>query len=284
MGIRNKMGSSLVEILVVLGIVSIVSAAGTSMLLSQQNEIRAIHQRAEVVELKNLLMTIFMNPQNCTWQVKDRIVDISSASASSPSPTVLSLSTLHFGANSSAPLLAKKEQRLPSSLHGLVVESILLKDFIPTGNPDEVVGSLEISFTANSRAYKPVVLKQLLTLNGSDLPSSKRIVACGSSVTGTIEIVPATVASGLSTWRQAMAKCLTVGPGYRVPSITELAQLYDMGHRYPSAWYLTSNVDYYPVSDDTDSRIRLMDLQNGSIMHGREGVAYNLLCIKNVIK
>lgn len=63
-----------------------------------------------------------------------------------------------------------------------------------------------------------------------------------------------------------------------MPTISELATLYDLGLRAGNTWYLTQTLDYYPMSG-TDSRVRLMNLATGAITHGGEGSAYALRCV-----
>lgn len=156
-----------------------------SMFHSQQKEIRSLKQKQELVDLKNIMLQQLGKSEVCTWQLKDKIIDLSTApTESSPSPTIINLGELRQGPNSTSALIAKTNERLPQSQTGLRVEQVSFRNIYATGNTDEYSGVFDISFASSSLAYslKSVQTQQIFKVVGTDPATAKRIESCGKSI------------------------------------------------------------------------------------------------------
>lgn len=187
---KSNHGISLIETLVTVGIVAIVASATASMFISQQKEAKALYQKSEIVELKNLLIQVFKDPSICTWQLKNKVIDVSSTTPTVQSPTVLDLTELRQGPDITSALIVKKGQELSLSNYGLIVESVLFTKILATGNPNEYKGFFEIQFTSSSliRPVKPVLYQQIFKTVAADPLASKKISVCLGPLNGSIGI------------------------------------------------------------------------------------------------
>ena len=207
-GFVNQRGGSLMEVIVAVGIMGILAAGMASMFDGQQKQIRALLQKQEMIELKNNMLRQLSSAAVCTWQLQDKRINVDGTySELAPSPTVLNLTggTLYAGPSSTSAPLAIAGQRLPASLARLEVAAVTFKNIYPTGNPNEYKGVVEVSFNASSLAIAshPIQVQQTVTVNPTDPPDQKRIVACTEPASSTgiaaltyAYVLPANQASG----------------------------------------------------------------------------------------
>lgn len=176
--LQNR-GISIVEVLVVGGIMAIMMFAMMSVIQTQQVEVRSLQQKTEAVELKALLLKSFSDASVCTWQFQNKVVNVTPGASVTP----LSVPALYQGLNAGSPALAIEGDKLPSSSYGLRVERISLGSFTPTGIANEYQGTLEVSFQSGSmaRSMKPVQIRQIVKTDPSDPPVAKKILSCASS-------------------------------------------------------------------------------------------------------
>lgn len=85
--------------------------------------------------------------------------------------------------------------------------------------------------------------------------------------------------SGIFAWRAGITVCGNMGDGWRLPSMADLATLYDRGFRASNNWYVTQNIDLYPASG-SDYRIRILNMATGAMSYGVETSAYHLRCVR----
>lgn len=201
---HSNAGMGLIEVLVALGLVSMIAMAMASMFSSQQKSIRYFSQKQEMIDLKAIMQQQLAKINVCTWQVKDKVIDVSMAtSESSPSPTVIALKddAIYQGIDDTSAVIAKAGQRLPTSLNGIFVASVSFKNIYATGNPNEYKGVFDVSFDASSLVFaaKPVQVQQIIKTTAADPLNAKRIDSCLGSP-GVSKILEGTMLSTDLDW------------------------------------------------------------------------------------
>lgn len=179
--LATESGLSLIEVLIAVAILVVVSMGMAGSLSHFHNQLRGISQKQEIIELKNLMTQQMSKVGVCTWQLKDKVIDVSMATTeASPSPTVLNLGEIYMGQDATSPILAKSGQRIPESLSGVQVSSIFFKNIYATGNPNEYKGIFQINFDSTSLAapVKPLQVQQIFWTEAADPVGAKRIQVC----------------------------------------------------------------------------------------------------------
>jgi len=166
MGIR---GFSLIEVIVAIAISAVVLGAVSQLILSNQNQVRSLSQKQEIVELKNLIIEQLADLAVCSSKVQGQAVDISPVpTEAAPSPTVIDLSPYHQGAGTAGPVIAQAGQPLRSSQHGLVVSGVTFKNIYFTGVPELYNGIFEIAFApGQGTPLRPMEVRKRVRINGA---------------------------------------------------------------------------------------------------------------------
>lgn len=184
-GCCNQKGQTLVQTLVSIGITAIVIAAVASFTVQMQKSNKLLSQKLEVLDLKNQLITNFLNPATCSCQLNPAInvanaanLKFNSANASSS----MDLQEIRTSCVSSASVLVKKGVALPGTQTGLVVESVHMSNIESTGNDNEFYGTIHVRFSPSSLAgpLQGVKIRQKFFTDPSSLPSAKIPRSCHS--------------------------------------------------------------------------------------------------------
>jgi type II secretory pathway pseudopilin PulG len=178
----NQKGMSLVEVLVSIGISTVISFVMATTMVNVSRDQRALQEKYNQLELKNDLLTAFANTDICLSQLNQNspTLNLSGVSASNPSKQSISYSELHMGNSNQSLLLAKVGSPLPgSSPNQMVVSKIELGSFLSTGSPNTFTGELKIEMdpATLTRALKPLSIKQIFNIAGP--VASAKIVGCG---------------------------------------------------------------------------------------------------------
>ncbi|NJL23893.1 MAG: type II secretion system protein [Calothrix sp. SM1_5_4] len=176
-------GGSLIEVLVMLGVIGVVALAMMNLLQAQHQQIRVLSQKQEIIDFKNLVLQNALRPEVCSWQLKSTgaTLDLSAATSEThPSASVINLPALYQGVDVNSAKLAEVGNTLPGSLTGMVVQSIQFKGVYATGNPNEYRGFLEVVFEPASLAmiHKPVRVSQIVRVMPGDPINAKRVETC----------------------------------------------------------------------------------------------------------
>jgi hypothetical protein len=239
--LQTSTGFSITEVLVAVGVLTMVSLGMIESLSRMHGQLRGISQKQEIVELKNLMTQQLAKPGVCTWQLKDQVIDVSMATTDvSPSPSTLNLSELHMGPDATSPLLVKTGLAIPDSQSSLKVASILFKNIYATGNPNEYRGIFQINFDPSSLAMpvKPLQIQQVFVTDSTDPASAKRIQMCKGG-TGNIKVECMTASK-----QGKVAGMKWQHDNFSTP--TNLSEVFDV-FEYPggeSAWGLACKPDY----------------------------------------
>lgn len=205
----SQSGMTLVETLVALSILSVISLGTASLIVAQNREIKFLTQRAEAQELKALIMTVLEKKSNCDWQLKNKVIDVSTTTTTLKSPTEVNLDTLYMGESASSGVIAKTGEKLPSSNQGIVASQVKLNNIYATGNSNEYIGTIEVALEPASlvRGIRPVSVKQIFTIEFGDPLSSARINSCG---TKGVQIVSTPTVLASSTSESDQNSCHTL--------------------------------------------------------------------------
>lgn len=155
--LSNK-GFSLVEVLIAGAIGVAVIATVATMFKNQQNTLKAMYQRSELIEFKNILTQSLAPTDVCSWQLKDKAVNVAGVTVKNPSTTEMDIPVLYRGTDVNSAILAKVGERIPNSTTGIKVSKIVFKGITSTGNPNEYTGYYEFQMDRSTLAQpiKPV--------------------------------------------------------------------------------------------------------------------------------
>ncbi len=189
----NERGMGMIEVVIAAGLMGVLVLGMASMYETQQKQIKVLMQKQELVDLKNQMLTNLNNPTVCTWQLKDKAIDVSMPTSEvSPSPTILTLTnnTIYGGPNSTSAPLASAGQKLPNSIHGLQVLRVAFKGIFATGNPDEYRGVFEVVLDPASTPMpvRPVQVPVTISTAPADPPNAKKIVSCRGEAPGSLRV------------------------------------------------------------------------------------------------
>lgn len=269
---QNETGFTLIEVMMGIAILAIVTIGMAESLSQMYSQLRAISQKQEIIELKNIVTQQLGKPGVCTWQLRDKVIDVSMPTTEfSPSPSLLNLGEIYMGQDATSPLLAKSGLRIPESLSGVKVASVYFKNIYATGNANEYKGIFQINFDAASLAQpvKPLQVQQVFLTDAADPASAKKILACkgGGGASGSIKTECATASKrGKGVGANLVYHTFTVAP-----TLTDIFDVFE----YPggeAAWGLSCKSQYVQttcsaseLNSDTTMGPDLWQLQYGRL-------------------
>lgn len=138
--IREPLGSSLVEILMVAGIMSFVALALGSVIFSQARETKSLRQKLEIMDLEKHMQAALVTSDVCTAAVLagNYYVDPTNLSAASVDLTDIKLTT-----DAAAPALVSPNMKVGDS--GLVIDKVQFAGFTAAG-PNKYRAFLFVKF------------------------------------------------------------------------------------------------------------------------------------------
>ena len=239
--LHNRKGFSLIELMIVVGIMSVVALGITSLINDMTTAQSAIEEKLATLEASSGLTRAFANSAICGAQLGQPVTP-SAVDLSPPSVATATITypEIRMGASS----IVKKDYPLPGYPVGrMMVQSIKLKNIaLISGN--NFSGDLEVVLnpTTTKRSLKPFGVKNLI-FTASPAPfTSATITGCGSDST------PAGTPCGIQwhggTWLTPLFEChgsvtpagsrMACPPGYggAVPGdglITESARIQSGG-------------------------------------------------------
>ncbi len=152
----SQNGFTLVEALVVSGLMLMILFATSSMMINQYRETESLSQKLSVLDLEKLLILNSSANDICANQMSTSPVNYTFPTASFPPPAQqpVALSSLYMSAGSPQ-LLAAVNQSLTGS-GDFKISSIQLTDF--AGSPGNYMAKLDISFVGSIRPIKNLKL------------------------------------------------------------------------------------------------------------------------------
>ncbi|MNK15816.1 hypothetical protein D3C87_339670 [compost metagenome] len=183
--LKNSRGQSLVQVLITIGIMAILASVMATMNYNQAKQNKALTQKLETLDLKNLIQNTFTVTGNCTCQLSAEIntanaPNLSFNSSAPAESQSLSLLQLKSGCSPSANVLAKDGELVPGTQTQLRVQRISLDNIKPTGNPNEFLGMISVHFDPNSTAHAlaPLRINQKFITTATSPNTAKVIQTC----------------------------------------------------------------------------------------------------------
>jgi hypothetical protein len=237
----DELGGSLVELLVVTGIMMIVMMAVSSMFLSQQTETRALSEKLASLDLERVLIAALADGKVCAYVLNNPTVLTFNSAAALPQTITLPSSSinpakLYSGIIPGPPVLPGPivvEVNKPASAisNSLVVQSIQLQ--IISGVGSNFTGTWAITFdsTKTVRAIKPVYVTTMLTVDNT-IPAFSKITGCAAEGISFVSVAansglcasgcPATATANCPVGKKLLTgSCSIIGGG---PANTFIAQ------------------------------------------------------------
>lgn len=197
---RTQRGFSLVEVLISVGLMSIMAIIFTSVLTNYHKSINWLAQKGDAVDLKNQMMSTLNNPTICSCQVNPNLTadnsndsNLSFNSNTTSGAASMNMIRIRSGCGATDPIVAEAGQRLSN---GLRVASVTLANLRPATSPATTawLGDFTVTFDqgSDSLPIRPVTMTSRLTL-ATPYPSTSQIILACSAFSGlVIDWVPAT--------------------------------------------------------------------------------------------
>lgn len=176
--IKNR-GMSLVEVLVAVGIMSIVALSFATMMSNQQKEAKAVSETLAKLDLEKLLIAALADGSICSFELTQGPTTFDSTLLASATPPVLTLPSIHAASNAAAPLLVANNAQASPSSNSLTVQSIKFEAITNAGNANQYLADLKISFNSGTvRSIRPIALKMILNTSSASPANAKLITSC----------------------------------------------------------------------------------------------------------
>jgi prepilin-type N-terminal cleavage/methylation domain-containing protein len=195
----NKRGMSLPEVMVAVGIMSIVMMGVTSMLRTVQNEVKSLSEIVAKLEVEKFLISALADDQVCTSELTNPSLNSKAPyTFDAQDPTtlgkqVLSLDRIHMTTAPGAPVLIENSTEASPMSKSLIVKSISVENFSNTGIADLFRAEIVVRFDSTKlvRATAPVRISRFIMTDSTSPASAKKVLGCGSAKPPTINFAKA---------------------------------------------------------------------------------------------
>lgn len=183
-GIENQRGVSIIEVLVAIGVMTIVMASVTSFQVSQQRETRALSEKLAALDGEKLLISALMDGSTCLHILNNPApMTFNSTTLSPMTPQYITPSLPLYAkvqSGTPGPVVAEVGKLLSASSPSLVVTSVRLR--VNSGSGNTYLGAWEVAFDNSKtiRALKPISISTILTVDNS-VPTASKITSCMSN-------------------------------------------------------------------------------------------------------
>ena len=171
-------GLSIIEILVGIGILSIVGLAIMTLMSSLQRETRYLQQKLNALDLEKHLIAITADGRVCRRAITDNVYTFDKNDLNN---TSLDIPELYSSDDPSAPILIKQNTAISSDRNDLIIDKIIINSLKEIA-ANRFTGNLMIAFKSDNlqRRLKPIALKQIFSTDPESPDSAKKIVNCSS--------------------------------------------------------------------------------------------------------
>ncbi len=179
----SELGFSLVEVLIVVGLLSVIGMGIASMVSDMSSAQVALQEKFATIEAGNGLSRAFADPAICSFQLQQ---GTGPYDVSVPNATI-SYPEIRLGSSPTSPIIAKTGDPLPGyPANKMVVQSITLKNIALIGGSN-YSGDLEVIIdpTTIKKPLKPFGVRNLLFF--ATLPTT--IEGCGGGGIGDWEVI-----------------------------------------------------------------------------------------------
>lgn len=153
---NSNKGFSLIEIMIGIGIMTIVITANLMMFsnLDRQNQVLA--EKVAVSDLKRQMVVILGNGTICSTELASNVFNPSGPyviNADSLATQEINLDRIHSGTTATAPALIEKDQLASTMSQRLLVEKIKFRNFTATDRPE--IFFCRLRSKLQGRCYEP---------------------------------------------------------------------------------------------------------------------------------
>ena len=210
---------SLIEILVAMGVMSILMLAFTQMMTQQIKQTSALEQTLARLDVERTLSTFLADGSVCKASLETQTFNEAALASTSFNVSNLPSST-HSGA-----LYLIEANKQASALSGsLKVNTIVYKNIQSTGITNKYNMDLEVTFTGGIRPLKPLIFKMILNTENSTTAGVKNITGCNTSG------MTADICNSFDGfWNPSTGKCSGVGSnwGMTAAECSDINGIYD---------------------------------------------------------
>jgi len=189
MKLRSSAGFSLIEILVGLGLMSVMGLVMANMMQTQHKETLALTEKLAALDFQNFAVSSLASGSACLYALNNPTPLTFDSTALSPTaPQTITLTTPLYTqvvGGTPGPVLAEVGKPASIFAKSLVVSAIRLK--ITGGIGDTFSGQWEIQYDATKtiRTMRPAVISASLKADIST-PTAARVIACQASAAATV--------------------------------------------------------------------------------------------------
>jgi type II secretory pathway pseudopilin PulG len=191
--VKNSRGVSLVEVMIVIGIMSFVALTMASMLSDMTKAQAALEEKLAAIEAGNGLNRVFADSDICTAQLiqSGQPVDLTLKG------TEIEYNAIKLGIDTTSPVIVEKDKSLPGYKNNkMKVQSIVLKNimFISGNN---FSGDFEVTLDPKTtvRALKPFGVKSII-FSAAPPHTASTVAGCSTKTGGVGDWVVMPAASG----------------------------------------------------------------------------------------
>lgn len=177
----NAAGFSLLELIIVVGIMGIVSMSFLTMMQNQMRATTAISEKLTQIDLKNRLTATLLDGSVCNAEVTVSALNPNvpyTINTSNLSANLLQLPMIHVNSSLTAPALITVGRSYLDPR--MVIKTIAIRNFVDAGIALKYLADLDVEFEPTSLVVplKPLTSKVVITID-----ASKKVVSCATSGT-----------------------------------------------------------------------------------------------------
>lgn len=176
MKINNTIGFTIIELMVALGIMSIMGFAFTAIIINSNREMKALEMKADSLSLKANVEGALSNLDTCSCLMNSYA---SSFDSDHLSMTASNISVIKSSCESSASTVAAENADVVGTK--LVVDKIKIENIEYLGTAESYKGKLRISYQPSMlgiRPLRPITLDIRFKTQASSPSNAKKIVEC----------------------------------------------------------------------------------------------------------
>lgn len=169
----NSKGQSLIQVLVSIGLMSILITLFASIVTSQQKEIKSLTEKQAYIEFSNFAIDTLSTGEVCKFETNNPTVQTLDLTPDNIQNAKFTFNELHTKPDSTSPMLVRVGDAVSSLTNSLVVKSIELAEF--SGGGPSYLANWVIKFDEEKtvRALKPLKIKTMVNFDTANLAASK---------------------------------------------------------------------------------------------------------------
>ncbi len=187
----NRHGQSLIECLIVIGLVALVSLAMATMIAVQNHEIRRLTEKGAVLDLQSSLTSVLSDGSVCTYGLTTSgpwlgpgvtaPVTFDAANLGGPNAPTIPLNQILSGAAVGSPPLITVGSPILPNFSSPIVQSIQITNIngFPTGSQFWATIQVVLNPSSLLQALKPITAQ--IALKTSTSGTVQTVVSCGST-------------------------------------------------------------------------------------------------------